>query len=226
MQTEGGFALRAGGARPPGDILKTCSKLVRDGAWAVLERAALRGQCGKGNALQLTIRLALGRVTESPFTEEDEVEVRELVNKAFGIEGKDCGASPRQCMRLGIISAMLHKFGDPDWQFVKDLEDGVPLGVDDELPRTPAVFEEKVKWSLVEEVGPHEGERSNFSSVEPHCEEVESLFREEAKEGWMVEMTDQEAIDKFGTGCMSPTWVSWPRRTRSGSFTTLRTACA
>ena len=174
------------------------AKPVREGAWAVLERAALRGQGGKGSALQLMLRLALGRVTESPFTEEDEVEVRELVKKAFVIEEKECGVSPRQCMRLGMISAMLHRFGDPDWQFVKELEDGVPLGVDEELPRTPAVFEEKVKWSLDEDDGPGESERNNYSSVEPHLEEVESLFREEAKEGWMVEMTDQDAFCRFG----------------------------
>ena len=36
-------------------------------------------------------------------------------------------------------------YDDPDWEFVDSMGEGVPLGVDEQLPRTPAVFEEKGK---------------------------------------------------------------------------------
>ena len=39
--------------------------------------------------------------------------------------------------------------GDPDGDFLVVIAaDGVPIGVDIELPRTPSVFEEKTKWPL------------------------------------------------------------------------------
>ena len=49
-------------------------------------------------------------------------------------------------MRLG--TAVLKELQDPDWRFIEETGSGVKLGVDVELPRTPAVFEEKVRWNL------------------------------------------------------------------------------
>ena len=37
-------------------------------------------------------------------------------------------------------------------------------------------------------------------------QEVEELFKEEEKLGWMLEITDAEAKDTYGTVCLSQLW--------------------
>ncbi len=48
-----------------------------------------------------------------------------------------------QVFHLPVMAKLLMIYGDPDWEFVGVLGDGVALGVDEQMPRTPAVFEEK-----------------------------------------------------------------------------------
>ena len=38
--------------------------------------------------------------------------------------------------------------GDPDREFLREAEIGLPVGILDPLPRTPHVFEEQLKWPL------------------------------------------------------------------------------
>ena len=62
------------------------------------------------------------------------------------------------------------------------------------LPRTPAVFDRKVKHS-VPEAGPSDVATwaDNYSSVKERPEVVRQQFAEEAKEGFMVKMSLDEA---------------------------------
>ncbi len=60
----------------------------------------------------------------------------------------DMEIAPGQCFRLTALSLILKGFEDPDWRFPQTLEGGVAIGVDEELPRAPAVYEVKVKWAL------------------------------------------------------------------------------
>ncbi|MFN9979632.1 MAG: hypothetical protein ACK53Y_06955, partial [bacterium] len=53
---------------------------------------------------------------------------------------------------------------DPDWAFFLDLVDGVPIGVGVEMPRTEAVFDEKVKWGLGECDGEMQPEVPSYRS--------------------------------------------------------------
>ena len=53
-----------------------------------------------------------------------------------------------QPLHLRLLRAMLEAAGDPDRDFLREAEDGLPLGILDPLPRTPHVFEEQVKWPL------------------------------------------------------------------------------
>ena len=84
-------------------------------------------------------------------------------------------------MRLSMLSAVLKELQDPDWRFIS----GVKLGVDVELPRTLAVFEEKVRWNL-------DDPDDRMANVSEDCRDPrEHVGGEEA--GWMVEMSDKEA---------------------------------
>ena len=92
---------------------------------------------------------------------------------------------------------MLEIAGDPGAAFVGELRGGAPLGVDVLMPRTPEVFEEKVKWKLEETDGPGEQERPNYRTLGDHLPEVRALYEEEARLGWMREYTDEEAKELF-----------------------------
>ena len=59
-----------------------------------------------------------------------------------------------QVFHLHLIAKLLKLYGDPDWEFVDGMGDGVPLGVDEQMPRTPAVCEVKGKWKLLDDAGP------------------------------------------------------------------------
>eukprot|EP00974_Lingulodinium_polyedra_P017148 1662677-Lingulodinium_polyedra.AAC.1 len=47
-----------------------------------------------------------------------------------------------------MLEALLEAAGDPDYEFFGEMAAGVSLGVDEVMPRNPAVFEEKIKWKL------------------------------------------------------------------------------
>ena len=68
---------------------------------------------------------------------------------------------------LALISKPLCAYEDPDWQYVEGLADGVPLGVGVDVPRTPAVVEEKGRWRLAEGPDPGSDVTGYFKSVEP-----------------------------------------------------------
>ena len=66
------------------------------------------------------------------------------------------------------------------------------MGVGVELPRTPAVFEAKIKWTLGDFDGEPETGRENYQSVSGFEGQVEELFKEEAALGWMEEIYDHD----------------------------------
>lgn len=86
--------------------------------------------------------------------------------------------------------------------------------MDEEMPRTPAVFPEKTRWNLGEPEGAFDPERGNYASVNDHIEVVEKLVRDEEALGWMKVLSDE---------CARQQW-SWSPR-RSGWSTMACTAC-
>ena len=49
-----------------------------------------------------------------------------------------------QPLYLRLLRAMLEAAGDPDREFLRQAEDGLPVGILDPLPRTPHLFEEQL----------------------------------------------------------------------------------
>jgi hypothetical protein len=76
--------------------------------------------------------------------------------------------------------------GDPDWKGLTEDEDsyatGVPVGLDGQLPRTPAVFRRKTLWRKVDE---SEGywDVANFTSAAEAGGKREELFRKDESQG-------------------------------------------
>ena len=67
------------------------------------------------------------------------------------------------------------------------------------LPRTPAVFDRKVKWRFPESGGNRDGEwRRNYPSLELHAPLVQKQLEAEEKEGLMVDTTVGKALEEYG----------------------------
>ena len=100
---------------------------------------------------------------------------------------------------LRLLRAMLEAAGDPDREFLRQAEDGLPVGILDPLPRTPHVFEEQLKWPL--ENAPWEASLAwvpNYGSVEEHREFAKAKFEEDVEEGLMAKMSLGDFLDRYG----------------------------
>ena len=121
------------------------------------------------------------------------------------LEAQDLGepglldVAPGQPLHLKLLRAMLEAAGDPDRDFLRQAEEGLPVGILDPLPRTPHVFEEQLKWPL--ENSPWEASLAwvpNYSSVEEHADFASSKFEEDVREGLMAKMSMGEFLDRYG----------------------------
>eukprot|EP00973_Karenia_brevis_P024591 3392325-Karenia_brevis.AAC.1 len=72
---------------------------------------------------------------------------------------------------------------------------GVRLGPGCKLPRTPAVFERKVRWRKLDgmDEATMPSSRDNYTSAVENVEAVESMFEEDIELGHMRKLTDAEA---------------------------------
>ena len=121
------------------------------------------------------------------------------------LEAQDLGepglldVAPGQPLHLRLLRAMLEAAGDPDRDFLRQAEEGLPVGILDPLPRTPHVFEEQLKWPL--ENSPWEASLAwvpNYSSVEEHADFAREKFEEDVREGLMAKMTMGEFLERYG----------------------------
>ena len=88
---------------------------------------------------------------------------------------------------------------DPDADVLDVFATGVPLGFNELLPRTPAVFEEKVHWALEDLSGDLSVVwADNHPSARAKPEVLRAQFEEDVSEGLMLEMTLPEARRRFG----------------------------
>ena len=127
--------------------------------------------------------LAAGKLEKPPFEESVIAEMRSFIADQAGVPEAERGVADGQSFHLGILSKLLQVLKDPDWRCVGEAAAGVPLGVDVEMPRTPAVFEAKTKWELADDGLHPEREVPNYGSVQGFEEQVECLFQAEAKMG-------------------------------------------
>ena len=95
--------------------------------------------------------MAAGKIEKSPFEKYlDEARARLdewLVSKGTA-PGRCRGDRPSE-IHFRRLAAMLEVSEDEDYEYLQDIaERGAILGVGEELPRVPKVFEEKTKWTV------------------------------------------------------------------------------
>ena len=167
-------------------------------ARALLEDSVSKMSDKKDTTISFMMKLAAGRFVECPFHTECVGEMTAFLGDLVGLEAGDCGIAEGQSFRLRLIAALLKMMGDPDWEYFHQLENGVPLGVGVQLPRTPAVYRQKEKWSLEEEAEDAQAEVDNYRSLAGYEAEVKKLFEDEEKLDWMKELSCEEAHQQYG----------------------------
>ena len=150
-----------------------------------LEREAFRMAAGGEHGCSL----AKNEKLQSQLRQEaQDLGEEELLHQA---EGKP--------LYLRLLRGLLEAAGDPDREFLRRAEEGLPLGILEQLPRTPHVFEEQLKWPL--ENAPWEASLAwvpNYSSVEEHLAFAKEKFDEDVEEGLMARMTLREFKERYG----------------------------
>ena len=102
-------------------------------------------------------------------------------------------------MNFRRLAAALEVVEDEDFEWLEAAaSSGVRLGVDQTMPRVPAVFEEKVKWNLDftdEEF--RDTLACNYRSAEENAEDIERQVMEEVEAGSIIAMRTEEAEEKY-----------------------------
>ena len=96
----------------------------------------------------VVLKMAAAKLTECPFSEKGMGEAREAVRQATGLGKEKVAIVEKQPLYLDLVMALLRLAGDPDWGYFETLKSGVDLGVNEPMPRTPNVYEEKLRWTL------------------------------------------------------------------------------
>lgn len=152
---------------------------------------------------KLVYQLATKKVDKNPFGAEMIAEGRKLWLDAVGKESKISRTkleeiTPGQPFLLYAIGESLRLIGDPDFSIFHVDKDcfvsGVPVGYKEEIPRCPALYEEKVRWRKYEDMEETEA-KDNYKSAT--TEILEKAFEEEKKAGRMRVMNYGEAQKLF-----------------------------
>eukprot|EP00438_Fugacium_kawagutii_P020823 Skav200760 [mRNA] locus=scaffold2001:111991:116283:- [translate_table: standard] len=131
--------------------------------------------------------------------EELKRRLREIMAKHMRAKESDMTVAEGQPFHLGLLRRLLEEAGDADCEFLRLAEEGLPVGVLDPLPRTPAAFEEQKKWPL-EGLGLEEPmlEKVNYISAEVHSEHLVEHLEQEVAEGLMDKMREEDFVREFG----------------------------
>ena len=129
---------------------------------------------------------------------------------AVGEREGDLDCTP---LRLRLLGALLRAAEDPDDRLA-DFAAGVRVGVGVRMPRLPAIYPKKGKWSLPEQreaklagdFGDCSGQSDpvlgnfgcNYHSAQVLAEEVELALEEQVRKGQVIRMDEEEARARWG----------------------------
>ncbi len=165
------------------------------------EVVALTSSAGLG-AEAVFDKLATGGFQDSPFPPARTQALRAYARELLAGDGLAALAEPRvgdrpRPVNVRLLQALLTAAGDPDRGVWDTFAKGVPTGVSDRLPRTPAVYGRKRRWRLPEQHNPDgwltpleaHPWRENYSSVKGHEAEMRRQLDELVNMGLMLKMT-------------------------------------
>jgi len=107
-----------------------------------------------------------------------------------------------QPVDISLLRALLEDAGDPDYEILDSYPVGVRIGVGVVLPRTPAVYEERVKWRLPEqgalsdkyaEAEVEGAWRANYTSAKLLRPQVVKEWEDSHRRGLALKLEEAEA---------------------------------
>ena len=108
--------------------------------------------------------------------------------------------APFQPFLLNLLGAYLAAIDDPDFDILTRTTDsfttGVRVGVGCRLPRTPAVFERKLKWRSLDDT-PFDPQRENYASAVGAAKQLQAQFEEERALGMCFDVTLADAQQSY-----------------------------
>ena len=145
---------------------------------------------------RLVVELACGKHGASPFSENLLADASMIIKRCvrkFGARLNLDEIPDRQPFKLALLEEFLRLSGDPDFRVFYSsscsFAKGVSLGVNEKLPRAPAVFERKRKWrDYSGEQEPSESVRCNYPTAEANAGAIERQFLAEEKLGAMLQL--------------------------------------
>ena len=192
-----------GGLASPGRWTPGTRKILQGEEWAKLRQQLQQEAVAKlGNLTELekeAFRMAKGGDAFSLVKDEEFLgKVRALLSENLGVEVQE---SPEegQPFYLGLMKDVLEKAGDPDGGFLEQAKTGLPLGILNELPPTPVIFEEQLRWNLEsEDWSGSVWQKENYMSAAEHEKYLTEHLDQEVAEGLMVKMEEEDFIQAFG----------------------------
>ena len=175
-----------------------------EGRWKELRRELeekVTKFAGGENELQKEcFRMMSGERGCSLVQDEDLLEeLRSILRRFTGKSQEETQAEAGQPFRLELIKSLLEDAGDPDCQFLEKAKTGLPVGVLEELERTPESVERQTKWALEDDPTVEaELHRENYPSAEEHEEHLRSHLEKEVEEGLVLKMSEKEFVEKYG----------------------------
>ncbi len=177
---------------------------------AAIRRAVLDTvKAAEGGLDGLFARLAGGQLATSPFDDAVKASLAEYAMTLFDDDGHG-GARPRagdvpQPVRVRLIQALQRAVGDPDPGAMNHFARGVRLGVGSRLPRTPAVYERKMRWRMPEQsaatpedvVSTEAVWRDNYRSARQCSDAVEKQLEDHYNRGMALKVPAARAEEDF-----------------------------
>ena len=152
----------------------------------------------KHGTTALLTRLAMGQVTESPFGEEAVTRLREQVLRALAENGLHLNRHPEDRKGHPVDFSFLE-----GGQTRRDCARGVRVGPGAQLPRQPALYPAKKKWSLEEQydgtdyLTPVDGEEATWWKNYSLIERVLEALEDQSSRGQVLKVTETEARGRF-----------------------------
>ncbi|CAE7879439.1 unnamed protein product, partial [Symbiodinium necroappetens] len=145
--------------------------------------------------------LATGRLKVSPFDESTIQEVRAQIAAMLPDPTAAMEVPTGQPFMLHLLSQSLEVLGDPDFEILdhgsESFAEGVPLGWDKPIARTPQVFPKRTTFRKLDQ-SDFDPSMLNYRSAELNAEQLEAKFREDERAGLMVCTTEAEARRIYG----------------------------
>ena len=158
---------------------------------------------------ELLSKMAVGKCTEDPFPVDMTSELRHWAREqlqARGVNAVTLANDTRQPIDVRLVQGLLEDAKDPDHKVMNSFAVGVPTGINDKLPRTPAVYVRKVKWALAEQADPDsepelESEavwRDNYSSARAMKASLKEQLEEKVGKGQILKQSEEAAWSRWG----------------------------